>query len=50
MDPEIQELKSMVQKSLEISADTNRMVHAMRRNARLANLVRIIYWLAIIRL
>lgn len=48
MDSEIQELKMLVQKNLEVTADTNRVVHAMRRNARMANLFRIVYWLAII--
>ena len=48
MDPEIQELKTMVQKNLELAADTNRAVHGMRRNARIAGFFRIVYWLVII--
>ncbi len=48
MDPEIQELKTLVQKNLEVSADTNRAVRGMRRNARIAGFFRIVYWLVII--
>jgi len=48
MDPDTQEIKALLQKNLEFSQETNHMVHAMRRNARFANLVRVVYWLAII--
>jgi len=48
MDPEIEELKTLVQKNLELTAETNHMIHTMRRNARMANFFRIAYWLAII--
>ncbi|MDE2213226.1 MAG: hypothetical protein KGJ34_01700 [Patescibacteria group bacterium] len=48
MDSELEELKELVRQNMKLTADTNRLVHAMRRNARLAMVVRTLYWLAII--
>ncbi len=47
-EQDITELKRMVAESLEIAKDTNRTVHALRRNARFEMVSRVIYWIIIL--
>lgn len=48
VDPDIDELRDLVQKDLAVSADTNRVVHGMRRSARWGRLFQFIWWIAVI--
>jgi hypothetical protein len=48
MDDEIEELKELVQKDIELNAETNKMVHQMRRSARWGMFFQILYWLLIL--
>lgn len=48
MDPEIEELKKLVMQNLQLTADTNRIVHSMRRTARFGAFLHLLYWLLII--
>ena len=45
-----QELKDLLRRNLELAQDNNRMLHAMRRNARLAAVGHFVYWVAFIAL
>ncbi len=47
-NPEIEELKELVQKDMAVNAETNRLVHQMRRSARWNMLFQILYWLVIL--
>jgi len=47
VDPNMEELKKMVRQNLELSADNNRMLRAMRRAARWASFMRLVYFLVI---
>ncbi len=48
MDTEIDELRREVEELKEISADTNRTMHKMRRGQRWATIFQIIWWLSIV--
>lgn len=45
---EIEELKELVQKDIEIGAETRTMVHQMRRSARWGMFFTVLYWLLIL--
>jgi hypothetical protein len=47
MDPEIDELKGIVERQGKVIEETNRMVHGMRRAQRLRTLWGIVWWVAI---
>ncbi len=44
MDPEIQELKELVEKNIKMTEDTNRIVHKLRRNIWWGRLWTIVWW------
>lgn len=46
-DPEIEELKEIVKRQGQVIDETNRIVHGMRRGARLRMLWSVVWWLAI---
>ena len=45
---EDQELKALLQQSLKLTQENNKMLHAMRRSARWGIFFRIIYWFVIL--
>ncbi|MDB5225114.1 MAG: hypothetical protein JWL87_66 [Candidatus Adlerbacteria bacterium] len=47
MDTEIEELKELVRRNTLLSQDTNKVVHAMRRNQRWHTFVAVIWWVLI---
>ncbi len=47
MDPDIEELKKLVQENIALSKDTNHIVHGMRRNARWSRFAKVVWWVAI---
>jgi len=47
MDPQIEELKELVRRSISLSEDNNKMLHSMRRSAWVSRFMRLI-WIAII--
>ncbi len=47
-DPEIEELKELVQKDIRLAEETNKMVVGMRRSARWGLLFQVLYWLLIL--
>jgi len=47
-DPDLAELKEIVKRQGEVIAETNRMVHSMRRGQRWRTLVHVVWWLAIV--
>jgi hypothetical protein len=47
-DPEIEELKKLVQKDIEIGDETRKMVASMRRSARWGIVFQVMYWLLIL--
>jgi hypothetical protein len=48
MDSEIQELKELVRRSIELGEENNKMLHSMRRSARWGTFFRLIYWVLIL--
>ncbi len=48
MDSEIDDLKQEVEELKEISADTNRLMHSMRRSQRWHTIFQIVWWLTIV--
>ncbi len=42
------EEKKLLEKSVNLAEDNNRMLHSMRRSARWASIFRAIYWILII--
>ena len=48
MDPEFKALQDELKRVETLSADTNRMVHSMRRSQRWHSFVSIVWWLLII--
>ncbi len=47
MDMEIDELRDLVKKNLELTQETNRIVRGMRRSARWGRFISIVWWLAV---
>lgn len=47
MDPDIEELKKLVQENIALTKDTNHIVHGMRRSARLGRFAKVVWWVAI---
>src|SRR3989338_9321525 len=45
---EIEELKELVEKDLKLNAETNQMVHQIRRSARWGVFFQALYWLLIL--
>ena len=48
MDPDIEEVKEMIKKSLALAQDTNRILHGMRRAARWGRFFKLLWWVAIL--
>ncbi len=48
MDPEIKQLQEEIKRVGAVSADTNRLVHSMRRSQRWKSLLSIMWWLVIL--
>lgn len=48
MDPEITELKQEIAELKEVTHDTNRMMHKMRRGQRWHTIFAIVWWLTIV--
>ena len=48
MDPEISELKEAIAELKEVTHDTNRMMHKMRRSQRWHTIFQIVWWLTIL--
>lgn len=48
MDPDIEELKDLVKKSLAASEETNKIVRSMRRGQRWSHFFTILWWAIII--
>lgn len=47
-DIDLQELKELVKRQAQLNADTNKVVHSMRRSQRLHSWASIIWWLLIL--
>jgi len=47
VENEIDELKGLVTKNIEVTEDTNRIVRKMRRTSRLAFIFQIVWWLIV---
>ncbi len=47
VEDEIEELKELVEKNLEVTQETNRMVRIMRRNATWGWIFQIVWWLVV---
>lgn len=48
MDPELEEIKRMLQKNVALAEDTNHIVHKLRRNIWWGRLWTIVWWVAIL--
>lgn len=48
VDPEIGELRELVEKNVAIAEETNRVVHGIQRRARWGLLFQIVWWLTIL--
>ncbi len=48
MDPELAELKEEIEQLKEVTHDTNRAVHKMRRSQRWHAVFQIVWWLTIV--
>lgn len=48
MDPEIQELKELIQRTIALSEETNKRVSSMQRSARLSRFLGFLWWAAIL--
>jgi len=48
VDPEIEELKDMVHRSLALAEDTNRVVHGMRSIMAWGRFFRLLWWVVVI--
>lgn len=48
MDQEIKDLKEMLRKNLELSAENNKMLHSIKRGILLSRIMRIVYWVIIL--
>ncbi len=48
VDQGVEEVKELVVKDLELTQDTNRIVHQMRRSARWGRFFQIIWWVAVL--
>src|SRR4051812_39635721 len=48
MDDEIEEIKELVQKDIQIGDETRKMVYQMRRSARWGLVFQVLYWLLIL--
>ena len=46
--PEQQELRKLLEETLEVSKDNQRMLHAMRRNAWASFFIKIIFWIIVL--
>ncbi len=46
-DTDLEELKELVKRQAQLNADTNKIVHSMRRGQRLRSLWGIVWWLLI---
>ena len=42
------EEKSMLERSLKLSEENNKILHSMRRSARISSIMRYVYWVIII--
>jgi len=47
VEEEIGELKELVEKNIEVTEETNRVVHKMRRSAMWGMVMQIVWWVAI---
>ena len=44
VDPQIDELKELVRRNIELSTETNKIVHGIRNSARWASVARFLWW------
>lgn len=47
-DLDMQELKELVKRQAQLNADTNKVVHSMRRSQRVHTLMSLLWWLLIL--
>ena len=47
-DLDMQELKELVKRQAQLNADTNKVVHSMRRSQRVHSFFAIVWWLLVI--
>lgn len=47
-DIDMQELKELVKRQAQLNADTNKVVHSLRRSQRMHTLFSIVWWLLIL--
>lgn len=47
-DIDLQELKELVKRQAQLNADTNKVVHSMRRSQRMHSFFSIVWWLLIL--
>ncbi|MBP7770775.1 MAG: hypothetical protein KA066_02595 [Candidatus Pacebacteria bacterium] len=47
-DMDMQELKELVKRQAQLNADTNKVVHSMRRSQRVHSFFTILWWLLVI--
>ena len=45
MDQQIEELKELVRRNISVAEDTNKLVHSMRRSARMGSILRWGWWI-----
>lgn len=47
-DLDIEELKELVKRQAQLNADTNRVVHSMRRSQRMHTLMSVVWWVLVL--
>lgn len=48
MDQEIKDLKEMLHKNLELSAENNKMLRSIQRGIFFSRIIRVVYWIIIL--